>query len=288
MAADMRMPVKAPPVVEPPFSWSGFYLGGNVGYSWGRATTDQTDTLTTTGIVRAFVASTGAETTTVTGFPQTFPVVGTPATTIAASSARYDVNGFVGGAQAGYNWQLDRYWLIGFETDIQGSGERGSVTGCTVAACTAGSLFQSSSTRLEWFGTARLRAGFLPVERVLLYATGGLAYGELRSDYSSGINAVGAPVATGSSRSVRLGYAVGGGIEGAIDRHWTVKGEYLFLGFDPFSTNLGSVTSTATGAGILVSDARFLLVPQTVSTASAVVRTRFYDNVFRVGANYKF
>ena len=288
MAADMRMPVKAPPVVDPPFSWTGVYLGGNAGYSWGRARTDQTDVSTATDLVRAFVVSTGAETSTVTGFPQTFPVVGTPVTTSAITSARSNVNGFVGGVQAGYNWQLDRYWLVGFEADFQGSGERGGVSGCTVAGCTSGSAFQSASTRLEWFGTARVRVGWLPVERVLLYGTGGLAYGSLKSDYLSGINSALVPLLGGSTRSTRLGYAVGGGVEGAIDRHWTIKGEYLFMAFDPYSTDLGGVTATTNGASILVSDGRFRLQQQTTATNTASVRTRFYDNLLRMGFNYKF
>jgi outer membrane immunogenic protein len=91
----------------------------------------------------------------------------------------------------------------------------------------------------------------------------------------------------GSSHSVRVGYALGAGIEGAIDRHWTAKLEYLFLGFDPYSTNLGTATVTTTGAGILVSDNRFRLVPQTTATNTASVRTRFYDNLLRIGINYK-
>src|SRR5262245_55188889 len=118
-AADMRMPVKAPPIVDPPFSWTGFYIGGNVGYSWGRARTDQTDTLTSQTVLRAFTPG-GTEVTTVGNLA--FPAFGPVTVTSGATNARSNVDGVIGGAQAGYNWQLDRYWVIGLEADFQGSG----------------------------------------------------------------------------------------------------------------------------------------------------------------------
>ena len=98
-AADLpaRTYTKAPVYVEPAFNWSGFYVGGNIGYSWGRSsnTVDLTDLATG---VRRFVAT-----------------------------SRNDVNGVVGGAQFGYNWQMSN-WVVGLETDLQGSGERGSTS----------------------------------------------------------------------------------------------------------------------------------------------------------------
>ena len=280
-AADMRMPVKAPPIVDPPFSWTGFYVGGNVGYSWGRARTDQSDVLTSTPSLRAFTTG-GTELFNVNGIA--FPIVGTPAITAGSTSSRSNVNGFIGGVQAGYNWQVDRYWLLGIETDFQGSGERGSNSICSLG-CTATGAFGSAATRMDWFGTLRGRIGWLPVERVLLYFTGGLAYASLKTDYVSGITDPNSLLVTGSSRSTRLGYALGGGVEGALDRHWTVKLEYLFMGFDPYSTNLGASSRTVTGPGINFADR--VIVPSTTNVNAASVRTRFYDNVLRFGFNYK-
>ena len=91
-------------------------------------------------------------------------------------SGRADVNGFIGGGQLGYNWQRGT-WVFGLEGDIQFSNERGSGDVCTVAGCPAGSAVFTRDYKLDWFGTARGRVGFLPAERILLYATGGLAYG---------------------------------------------------------------------------------------------------------------
>src|SRR4029077_493355 len=152
MAADL--PVKAPVYkapVEVPYDWSGFYVGLNGGYSWGRSATD-------------------------------FSVAG-----VTVLSTTQDLRGWVFGGQAGYNWQFNRNWLFGLEADIQATGQRGSFnfpTGTVGPICpgpaaaalpaptpvTTGTFEQ----KLPCFGTARARLGVLPGDRVLLYVTGGL------------------------------------------------------------------------------------------------------------------
>src|SRR5260370_1222922 len=87
--------------------------------------------------------------------------------------------------------------------------------------------------KLEWFGTARGRVGFLRTERVLLYAAGGLAYGPLSAT---------APLIPLSWGSTRAGWTVGAGAEAAIDRNWSVKLEYLYMDLG----NVGSSGATAT------------------------------------------
>jgi outer membrane immunogenic protein len=281
-AADLKMPVKAPPIVDPPYSWAGFYLGGNVGYSWGRASTDQFDVVTRQDTIRAFRIDTGAEVNQVPGLNVAFPLLG-PITTVASgTSGRANVNGFIGGGQAGYNWQFDR-WVIGLEGDIQGSAERGSFLTCGFN-CALGDTLGAANTRLEWFGTVRPRVGFLPLDRMLLYATGGLAFGEYDNSYVSGF--VGGPLLAGASRATRAGFAVGGGVEGLVDRHWSLKLEYLYMDLGSSSTNLGAVTTVAAFPQITVGDGRFFLVPATTTTGTASVRTRFTDQILRFGFNY--
>jgi outer membrane immunogenic protein len=290
MAADMRMPVKAPPVVDPPFSWTGFYLGGNVGYSWGRARNDQTDTTTTTTTTRLFRGTTPPANeiigpsifNEVTG---TFPLVATNTATTGTSS-RHDITGVIGGAQVGYNWQVDRFWVVGVEADIQGSGERGSVTVCTIGGCPAGSTVGSADVRLRWFGTARARVGILPIDKLMLYGTGGLAYGQLDVDYLSGIN--GGSIAAFGTRNTRVGYAVGAGVEGALDRHWSVKGEYLFMDLGTVSSSVGTGAVTAiTPVTTLFTPTGPTTVTTGTSSTAASVRTRFWDHIFRIGFNYR-
>ena len=125
---------------------------------------------------------------------------------------------------------------------------------CAIATLTA-------DHKLPWFGTARSRIGVLVTPNVLFYATGGLAYGQVRSDYTL---AGGGNVATLSFRDTRAGYTVGAGIEGAVAGGWSAKLEYLFI-------DLGKNTQTATFNGANVS----------------TFDSRFTDNILRVGFNYK-
>jgi len=176
--------------------------------------------------------------------------------------------------------------LAGLEADFQGSDERGSVISCDVVGCPVGSTGGSANYRLRWFGTARGRVGFLPTERLVLYATGGLAYGQLDVDYTSGIN--GLPLTAASVRTTRAGYVVGAGAEGAIGNNWSIKGEYLYMDLGSFSSNLGTgATGTATTT-TLIGPFGPTTVTTVTSSTSATVRSRFTDHIFRVGLNYRF
>ena len=169
------------------------------------------------------------------------------------------MNGFIGGVQWGYNWQFAN-WVFGTESDIQASGQRGSTAYCDVNGCPANMLV--AEHKLPWFGTSRARIGYLPSQYLLLYATGGLAYGQVKSDYTLYTGGVGA--ATASFKDVRAGYTVGAGIEGAFGGGWTAKLEYLWV-------DLGKSTATTTVGGVLASS----------------VDSKVTDNIVRVGLNYK-
>jgi outer membrane immunogenic protein len=262
-AADLtarRAYTKAPPLAAI-YNWTGFYIGGNVGYGWGRARTD--GDLSGTQNVSTFRTASNTLLTSVTT-----PLAGSPLI------GRSDVDGFVGGGQAGYNWQQGN-WLYGLEADIQGSDQRGSGNVCTIAGCPAGSTIFAANYKLDWFGTVRGRIGFLPTQRLLLYATGGLAYGHVAA------NAPAIPLSWGS---VRAGWTVGAGAEAAIDDHWSVKLEYLYM-------DLGNIGS-GTGGGTTATNALNTPLPgeNTVTTiaTTGTFRTRFTDNIVRVGLNYRF
>ena len=130
-----KMPVKAPPPPPPPvFTWTGFYIGANVGYGFGR-TTSNIPTIPD----NVFGASAG----------QTLPI-----------SLGIDPKGFFGGGGAGYNWQTGNY-LLGFEADIQGSGIKSGLAFQQVTVDALGNhhtdWHNSASEDLEWFGTTRIR-----------------------------------------------------------------------------------------------------------------------------------
>ena len=290
VAADMPVYRKAPVAVAAPYSWSGFYIGGNAGYSWGHADTSQTDISSTTSTTLCFrdlatlVPIGGSTTGAVCGLAgQTFPQVATT-TGGAGTIGSANVNGFIGGGQIGYNSQFDRQWLAGLEADLQYSGERGDQNGCSLAGCPAGSAFGSSSEALKWFGTVRGRLGWLPSERVLLYATGGLAYGRIDSSYVSGVSGV-SLLAAGSS-TTRAGWTVGAGIEGAITDRWTLKAEYLYADYGSFGTGLGTGANVTTVTNTLITAAGGTQTTA-VTNVSAAVNTHFTDSILRAGLNYR-
>jgi outer membrane immunogenic protein len=262
-AADLpaRTYTKAPIAVAVVYDWTGFYIGGNAGYSWGRERTDGTLTGTqNVSVFRTAGPTLVSSTDTVLG---ALPLIG-----------RADVNGFVGGGQAGYNWQRGT-WLFGLEADIQGSDEHARADVCTVAGCPPGSTLFTANYRLDWFGTARGRVGFLPTQRVLLYATGGLAYGHLSATEPT------IPLSWGSTRA---GWTVGAGVEAAIDSNWSVKLEYLYMDLG----NIGGSGATATAVTNALNTPTPGFNTVTTTTLTSAFNTRFTDNILRVGVNYRF
>jgi len=263
-AADLaaRPYAKAPAMIAAAvYDWTGFYIGGNAGYSWGRASTDGSLAGTqNVSVFRTAGPTLVSSTNTVLG---TLPLGG-----------RGNVDGFVGGGQAGYNWQRGT-WLFGLEADIQGSDERARADVCTVAGCPVGSALFTANYRLDWFGTARGRVGFLPTERVLLYATGGLAYGHMSATEAT------TPFSWGSTRA---GWTVAAGVEAAIDRNWSVKLEYLYMDLGNVGGTSGSATAVTNAPN--TPGAGFNTV--TTTTLTSAFNSRFTDNIVRVGVNYRF
>ncbi len=243
-AADF--PVKAPP--PPEWTWTGFYVGGNIGYSWGRS--DST--------VSFFDSATGA--------------------LLASPSASFNMDGIIGGGQIGYNWQSGN-WVWGLEADIQGSGQRGSAVFDCGPACGAVPVSETLSEKLDWFGTVRARLGVTVMPTVLLYATGGLAYGEIDSGGS-----VSDP-ASFSTSVTRAGWTVGGGIEARIIGNWTAKLEYLYMNFGNAS---GSVADTFSTVPICTSSVPGTCPGPVSHTLNVGFNSGITDNILRLGVNYKF
>jgi outer membrane immunogenic protein len=248
-AADLpaRTYTKAPVYVDPGYNWTGFYIGGNVGYSWGRSS--DTSRLTN---------GAGA--------------------TLFTSGGSSNLDGVIGGGQIGYNWQVQQSWVWGFEADIQGSDEKGSrgfICGISICRPPSGGLLAlvipgpavpvTLNQKIDWFGTVRARAGVLATPKVLFYATGGLAYGEVNSNETIGV------LSGFSSNTTNVGWTVGAGVEGVIGGNWTAKLEYLYVDLGRVSGSFAT-TLPALGGGTLASS----------------YSSRITDNVVRVGVNYKF
>lgn len=144
---------------------------------------------------------------------------------------------FIGGAQVGYNQQSGNI-VFGIEADFSGTTVKGEdIEFKDVPPTSPGE--RTVTQELEWLGTLRLRAEFVTGDW-LLYATGGLAYGEVEYGYKA-IYPVGGAFAELSERRVEFGWTIGAGAEVSFG-DWSIKGEYLDddLGDAEFSTEFFS------------------------------------------------
>lgn len=126
-------------------------------------------------------------------------------------------SGFVGGVQAGYNFQ-NGPWVFGVEGDIQAAG--------------ADDTFAPWKFSNPWFGTLRGRAGYA-FSNVLFYGTAGLAFGELRGQTFGG-----------TESHTTAGWTIGGGAEMGLAPNWSAKLEYLYI---DLSTSQFAITGVSNG-----------------------------------------
>ena len=185
----------APQAVEPvapaytPYDWSGPYVGVHAGYGWGREDDNQS---------------------------RLFPNI-----QAGVAADKFDMNGFVGGAHAGYNYQIDQF-VIGGEADIDYTDLKGSHRYSYYGGQVTGVLRMKS----EWQGSLRLRAGYA-FDNLLVYATGGVAFangklsdvGQFRTAYAS------------SDTNTHIGWTVGLGAEYAFTQNWIGRVEVRYSDF---------------------------------------------------------
>ena len=264
-AADMA--VKAPVPPAPIYSWTGFYIGGDIGGWWERQS----------GTTVAFPAGFGAP---------AVPGGGLAGVGILPTFHRFHDGGVLGGLYAGYNWQTAN-WVVGIEGDVSYLGRRSSDTQSMFETFTAvpavTGTMQLNATN-DWLASVRGRVGWAK-DRVLVYGTGGVAFTESR--YSALMipgppNGVGlgtqggitVPLATSFSQN-RVGWVVGAGLEWMATANWILRAEYLYYRFDG-SGGVLPVSTTGPGGGVCV---------------GCGWRVNFSDleiNTVRVGASYKF
>ena len=203
---------KKPAAPAPSYNWSGFYIGGHVGYAWGEG-----DTL--------------------------FEPLPTAAqfVNLATVTLDPDPRGWTGGFQGGYNWQSGHF-VGGGEADFSWSRAKGiqTVTPITQNNGTPfpGAGFINASQNTKWFSTLRGRAG-VAVGRGLLYGTGGLAFAKVNYTADTDFRPVGTTQYLAAVSKTKRGWTVGYGFEFGISRHISWKGEYLYyrLGKETFTAN---------------------------------------------------
>lgn len=145
----------------------------------------------------------------------------------------YSENAFIGGLYAGQDWQTGRFVYgatVDFDWTDGGETAFGDVDPMT------GGKGEAYSYDVDWVASARARLGYAPTDRLLAYATGGVAIGHFEAtayDYPFG-----GSVSTAAYSGVRFGGVVGAGLEFAIRDNWSIKGEYLHYAFDSIDLNL--------------------------------------------------
>jgi len=239
-----------PPKNSRPFNWSGFYIGVNAGGA------------SATSGINSSVACRDNDgdgnfacpfTT-----PEEVPGSTTAAPLAAAGTGKLSDGGFTGGGQVGYNLQTGGF-VFGLELDAESFR-----LGASRSVATAGPIFITSFDT-NWLFTARTRIGLPVTPSLLLYATTGFAL----TDLSVGNSVAG--IGAASSRGLVTGRTIGAGAEWALNRDWTLRGEYLYVDF-------GNVTTNAPTAQ-----------PNPVADFNSVRSTAdLTAQIVRLGLNYRF
>jgi outer membrane immunogenic protein len=197
VAADLPSPAP-PPVYVPPvpiFTWTGVYVGGQVGYAWGNQSAN---------------------------FGDSFGLF---------DNVSYNGDGVIGGAHVGYNLQLSQF-VIGLEGDVDGSSISKGVSGVVFPLGGAfGSVNTSFNSNANVQGSIRGRVGYA-WDRVLVYATGGVAFAGVNSDLSTSTLF---GTSYDAASNTRVGWTVGGGLEYAVTNNWSIRAEYRYSDFGQYT-----------------------------------------------------
>lgn len=163
-------------------------------------------------------------------------------------------SGFTGGAQAGYNWQNGPL-VYGYEADFSAvrlNSVLNDSLSCSGTICPtfAPQPAATTSSKIDWHGTVRGRLGYA-AGPVLIYATGGLAYGKV--ELASSFSVAGLSVIAQTS-PVKTGWVAGGGIEYLVQPNVTLSLSYQYA--DLGTVSVASLPSnTACCTGFLAQDA---------------------------------
>ncbi|MDQ0393164.1 outer membrane protein [Labrys monachus] len=198
LAADLAAPPAEPqaPVVMP-YTWTGFYVGAHAGYGWGRERDDQSHL-----------------------FSQTPPPPPPP--------DKLDLEGFIGGAHAGYNYQVGPF-VLGAEGDI----DYAAITASGPFSYNGGTVVGNLRLRTDLQGSARVRAGYA-IDKLLIYTTGGVAFANAKLSTNG----------AGPSNT-HVGWTIGGGFEYAFTDNWIGRAEVRYSDFEKknYETLYGPVKS---------------------------------------------
>jgi outer membrane immunogenic protein len=284
LAATAQAEPHPAPRPAPVQTWNGFYVGGELGYGWAAGNTE----LEGNGSVTANIAG--------FAYPSSFGF---------ADRDQTWINSVIGGGQFGFNYQFSPRWVAGLETDIQHVGKNG--TGlfadsfatpvcttatfggtCLITTTATGTALTAYQAKIDWFGTVRGRLGFLASSQLLMYVTGGFAYGHVAVSGNTNVSITLVGPRTGiaafDASATNVGFAVGIGMEEKfaywLPTEWTWKLEYLHV-------DLGLLDASAPFATPALIHG-FPVNPASPAVGTMTTRTHFTDEIVRVGINYQF
>ena len=244
---------KGPPVAPaaPGSPWNGFYVGINSGYT---SLSDPNTNFTFQGQG---------------GFASLWAAGALPSSVVLNSQ------GYIGGIQVGYNHLFHEKVVAGVEADLQGVMVGNSNYNAWSGVGKSATFLQAGRNQ-HTFGTVRGRVGYLATPTILLYATGGLAYGETDLNATYYNPSLSPLLYQGGSWlgvvDTVMGWAAGAGVEWMIMPKWSVKAEYLY--YDLGTTNTASVGPLFYTSG------------QALSTAGYTAP--FAGHIVRAGLNFHF
>jgi outer membrane immunogenic protein len=252
-AKSADLPVKAPIIAPAPiFSWTGCYVGGHVGFGWGR------NHHTQTGSALSSVGSGG--TTVVNG----------------AASGAIDTSGGLIGGQVGCNYQYASRWVFGVQGDAAWTDLTGRNQDPLALAFLFPPGFNSISVTTDWLASLTGRIGVTAFNnnQALFYVKGGAAWTHNKWDLTNTFNNTVFFLSPNLADETRVGWTVGVGIEYMFTPHWTIFGEYNYYDFSGdklLVSNPGAVSPS----GVVG-------LPRTFTSNSQQIST------VKVGVNYLF
>jgi outer membrane immunogenic protein len=299
-AADLPSRKAAPVYAPPPPMWTGFYAGLNAGYNFG-----------TNGSVGSLNVAPGWTGIAEYASPSSAVGIGPTAMSGYGNNGNNTQSGFIGGGQVGYNYQYGSNVVLGIEADIQGAGIRGSSYGGGAAAGSGPSVGAPSTTYtlnttavggtavqggVDWLGTVRGRLGYLWTPTLLVYGTGGFAYGNAYANVvQSAVENVTRTIVPGGGgtaftdynqtntwlgggrqNQLLTGWTAGGGAEWMFMPNWSLKAEALYW-------DLGRMNVQTSAFGVSGRADRVLN-----NFASGRTSVSYQGVMARAGVNYHF
>jgi outer membrane immunogenic protein len=244
-------PAYKAPAYVPIASWTGFYIGGDVGSAWQH----------TSGTSNFFQDSTDQG----NNFQH----------------QSFSKASLIGGVHAGYNWQFAPQWVTGIEGDWQWTGSKHSFcrqTDDTSDPCSDhGRGFVTIGDKTQWISTLRGRLGWT-LDRTMFYGTGGVAFVGIQTTLA--VNCLDAGCGVDNTQNAtaekfsshKTGWVAGLGVEHMFTQNWSIRAEYLHADFRNQSNTLFLDPNNCTGNGVC---------------GVSWSRHNDYD-ILRAGVSYKF